>query len=107
MSGAPINPDAVLALPTAKPALMGPAAAINAIYYNKIMELPPEDRPAFIQARQEEYEDKIDPYAMASEFFFEAVIPATRLRQELIARFATYSLREARGIERRCGIIPG
>lgn len=107
MSGAPINPDAVLALPTAKPALMGPAAAINAIYYNKIMELPPEERPAFIQARQEEYEDKIDPYAMASEFFFEAVIPATQLRQELIARFETYSLREARGIERRCGIIPG
>jgi acetyl-CoA carboxylase carboxyltransferase component len=107
MSGAPINPDAVLALPTAKPALMGPAAAINAIYYNKIMELPPEERPAYIQAKQDEYEDKIDPYAMASEFFFEAVIPATQLREELIARFANYALREAKGIERRCGIIPG
>lgn len=42
MSGAPINPDAVLALPTAKPALMGPAAAINAIYYNKIMGSRPK-----------------------------------------------------------------
>jgi acetyl-CoA carboxylase biotin carboxylase subunit len=107
MSGAPINPDAVIALPTAKPALMGPAPAINAIHYNRIMELPPEERQAFIQAKRDEYEDNIDPYAMASEFFFEAVIPAGQLRQELIARFDSYSLREAKGIERRSGIIPG
>jgi acetyl-CoA carboxylase biotin carboxylase subunit len=107
MSGAPINPDAVLALPTAKPALMGPAPAINAIYYNRIMELPPEERPAFIQAKRDEYEDNIDPYAMANEFFFEGIIPAPQLRQELIARFEMYALKEAKGIERRNGIIPG
>jgi len=107
MSGAPMNPDAVLALPTAKPALMGPAPAINAIHYNQIMELPPQERPAFIQAKRNEYEDNIDPYAMATEFFFEAIIPATQLRQELIDRFEAYSLKEAKGIERRCGIIPG
>ena len=71
------------------------------------MELPPEERQAFIQAKRDEYEDNIDPYAMASEFFFEAVIPAGQLRQELIARFDSYSLREAKGVERRCGVIPG
>ncbi len=107
MSGAPINPDAVLALPTAKPALMGPAPAINAIHYNRIMELPPEERQAFVQAKRDEYEDNIDPYSMANEFFFEAVIPADQLRDELIARFELYSLKEAKGIERRSGIIPG
>jgi acetyl-CoA carboxylase carboxyltransferase component len=107
MSGAPINPDAVLALPTAKPALMGPAPAINAIHYNRIMELPPEERQAFVQAKQDEYEDNIDPYSMANEFFFEAIIPADQLRDELIARFELYSLKETDGIERRCGIIPG
>jgi acetyl-CoA carboxylase biotin carboxylase subunit len=107
MSGAPINPDAVIALPTAKPALMGPAPAINAIHYNRIMELPPEERPAFIQAKRDEYEDNIDPYSMANEFFFEAVIPAGQLRAELIARFELYALKEAKGIERRSGVIPG
>jgi acetyl-CoA carboxylase biotin carboxylase subunit len=107
MSGAPINPDAVIALPTAKPALMGPAPAINAIHYNRIMELPPEERQAFIQAKRDEYEDNIDPYSMANEFFFEAVIPAGQLRRELIARFDSYSVREAKGIERRSGVIPG
>lgn len=35
MSGAPMHPDAVIALPTAKPALMGPDAAVNGIYFNK------------------------------------------------------------------------
>jgi len=107
MSGAPTNPDAVLALPTAKPALMGPAPAINAIYYNRIMDLPPEERPAFIKQKRDEYEDNIDPYSMANEFFFEAIIPAGKLRQELIDRFTAYSLKEAKGVERRCGIIPG
>ena len=71
------------------------------------MELPPQERPAFIQAKRNEYEDNIDPYAMATEFFFEAIIPATQLRQELIGRFEAYSLKEAKGVERRCGIIPG
>ncbi|MFZ5916468.1 MAG: acyl-CoA carboxylase subunit beta [Chloroflexota bacterium] len=107
MSGAPMNPDAVIALPTAKPALMGPAPAINAVHYNQIMELPPRERVAFIQAKRDEYEDNIDPYAIANEFFFETIIPATRLRQELIRRLETYSLKESRGIERRCGVIPG
>jgi acetyl/propionyl-CoA carboxylase alpha subunit/acetyl-CoA carboxylase alpha subunit len=107
MSGAPMNPDAVLALPTAKPALMGPAPAINAIHYNRIMELPPDERPAFIQAKREEYEDKIDPYSMANEFFFEGIIPVAQLRDELIQRYTSYALRRTEGIERRCGVIPG
>jgi len=71
------------------------------------MELPPEERPAFIQAKRDEYEDNIDPYSMANEFFFEAIIPAPQLRQELIARFEMYALKETKGIERRSGIIPG
>src|SRR5207249_2193459 len=62
MSGAPMNPDAVLALPTAKPALMGPESAINAIYLNKINELPEDERPAFIDQKRREYEEDIDLY---------------------------------------------
>jgi acetyl-CoA carboxylase carboxyltransferase component len=107
MSGAPMNPDAVIALPTAKPALMGPAPAINAIYYNKIMELEPKDRPAFIQEKRREYEEDIDPYSMANEFFFESITPAPELREELIQRLDSYALKDAKGVERRCGIIPG
>ena len=52
MSGSPTKPDAVLALPTAKVALMGSAAAINAIHYNRIMAIEDqEERKAYIEQR--------------------------------------------------------
>ena len=36
MSGPAFSPDATIALPTARIAVMGPEAAINAVYANKI-----------------------------------------------------------------------
>lgn len=48
MCGPAFEPDACLALPTACIAVMGPEAAVNAVYYNKIMELPKSERPQFI-----------------------------------------------------------
>ncbi|MFQ5520855.1 MAG: acyl-CoA carboxylase subunit beta, partial [Candidatus Methylomirabilia bacterium] len=40
MCGPAYEPDAALALPQAQIAIMGPEPAVNAVYYNKIMELP-------------------------------------------------------------------
>ena len=40
MCGQAFEPDAVLALPQAQVAIMGPEPAVNAVYYNRIMELP-------------------------------------------------------------------
>ncbi len=106
MSGNPMQPDCTIALPTARPAVMGPEAAINAVYFNKIMELPEEERPAYIAEKRREYEENIDPYSVASEFFIENVVPGFQLRQELIDRFALYSLKEYRRIQRRNGVMP-
>jgi methylmalonyl-CoA decarboxylase subunit alpha len=106
MSGSPMNPDAVLALPTAKPALMGPESAINAIYLNKILELPEEKRASFVDAKRREYEEDIDVYEVASDFSIEAVIPAPELREELIRRFELYSRKEAPPPNRRNGVMP-
>jgi len=50
MSGSPMQPDCCLALPSAWPALMGPEAAVNAIYYNRIMETPEAERKERKQA---------------------------------------------------------
>ena len=47
MDGPGFCPDAALALPQAMIAVMGPEAAVNAVYYNKIQELPEAERPAF------------------------------------------------------------
>ncbi|MDR7544934.1 MAG: acyl-CoA carboxylase subunit beta [Armatimonadota bacterium] len=106
MSGNPMQPDCTLALPTARPAVMGPEAAINAVYFHKIAELPEGERAAFIAARRREYEENIDPYAVASEFFVEDIVPATALRDELIRRFTAYAFKERRWPERHNGVLP-
>jgi acetyl-CoA carboxylase carboxyltransferase component len=107
MSGSPTKPDAVLALPTAKPALMGSAAAINAIHYNRIMAITDEDeRKAFIENARAEYAAGIDVFKLASENVFSEVVPVARLRDDLIARFAVYSRRPAEPAPRRNGVYP-
>lgn len=107
MSGSPTQPDAVVALPTAKPALMGPAAAVNAIHYRRIAAIGDEaERTAFVEAERAAYEAGIDVFRLASENAFEEVVPAGRLRDDLIARFAAYSRRPAVPAERRNGVYP-
>jgi acetyl-CoA carboxylase carboxyltransferase component len=106
MSGNPMQPDCTIALPTARPAVMGPEAAVNAVYYNKIMELPEEEREAYIAEKRQEYEENIDSYSVASEFFIEDVVPGYQLRQALIDRFEVYSHKTARPIARRNGVMP-
>src|SRR5699024_3330570 len=74
MAGPAFEPDACLALPTAQIAVMGPEAAVNAVYANKIAELPEEERPAFVKEKQEEYKDNIDIYRLASEMVVDAIV---------------------------------
>jgi acetyl-CoA carboxylase carboxyltransferase component len=107
MSGAPMHPDAVIALPTAKPALMGPDAAVNGIYYNKIQSIEdPVERAAFIKEKQDEYAAGIDVFKIANENAVEVVIQANDLRAELIARFDIYRRRPRTAPARNVGITP-
>jgi acetyl-CoA carboxylase carboxyltransferase component len=46
MCGPGFGPDACLALPTAMIAVMGPEAAVNAVYYNKLQAMPEDERKA-------------------------------------------------------------
>jgi acetyl-CoA carboxylase carboxyltransferase component len=107
MSGSPTNPDAVLALATAKPALMGPAAAVNAIHYNRIMAIEdPAERSRFVEEQRAAYEADIDVFQLASENAFEAVVPGVHLRDELIRRFDAYARRPVLPHDRRNGVYP-
>ena len=90
MAGPAFEPDCCLALPTASIAVMGPEAAVNAVYANKIAELPEEERSQFIQEKRDEYRENIDIYRLASELIIDGVIPANSLRNELITRFDLY-----------------
>ena len=107
MSGASFLPDACLALPTAKLAIMAPEPAVNAIHLNTIQALEGEARAAFIRDKRREYEEKIDLHRLASEFFLDAVVPGRALREELVRRFATYAAKPRRPVPRWNGVIPG
>ena len=90
MGGPAFGPDCTIALPTAQIAVMGPEAAINAVYYNQIMEKPEAERDAFVQAKRDEYRQDIDIYYLADELIVDTVIVGEQLRAELIRRYEMY-----------------
>jgi acetyl-CoA carboxylase carboxyltransferase component len=90
MCGPAFDPIATLALPTAKIAVMGPEAAVNAVYANKIADITdPAERAAYIAGRRAEYEADVDLYRLASELVIDAVVPFEALRHEIAERFGS------------------
>jgi acetyl-CoA carboxylase carboxyltransferase component len=85
---------------------MGPEAAINAVYANKIAELEGEARQAFIEEKRAEYRKDIDLYRLASELVIDDVVEGNRLREELIARFDMYETKEPVFPDRKHGVFP-
>jgi methylmalonyl-CoA decarboxylase subunit alpha len=107
MAGPGFEPDATIALPTAKIAVMGAEAAVNAVYANKIASLPTEEeRTDFVAARREEYERDIDIVRLASELVVDAVVAPAELRGELVRRFAAARGKERHFSRRRHGVTP-
>jgi acetyl-CoA carboxylase carboxyltransferase component len=87
MCGPAFEPAACIALPQASIAVMGPDAAINAVYYNKIQEKPEgAERDAYVAELRAEYRESIDIYRLASDLVIDAVVPGERLRDEIVAR---------------------
>ena len=105
-SGPGFRPEATLALPTAEIAVMGPEAAINAVYFNKIESLPEDEREAFIEARRAEYIEDVDLLRLASEAVVDAVIQPEELRRELIMRLQYASRKDRDFSSRRHGVPP-
>jgi methylmalonyl-CoA decarboxylase subunit alpha len=106
MCGPAYGTDATLALPTAYIAVMGPEAAVNAVYYNKIVELQGEEREHFVHERRDEYRRDIDLYKLASQLIVDAIVPPSRLREELITRFAAYASKHVTNPRKRHGVMP-
>jgi acetyl-CoA carboxylase carboxyltransferase component len=106
MCGPGFEPDASLALPTAMIAVMGPSAAVNAVFFNKIQEKPEAERDAYRKALEEEYAEDVDLYKLASKAVVDDVVPASRLREILAARFAAYKSKERRDPKKRHGVMP-
>ncbi len=107
MAGPAFEPDCCIALPTASIAVMGPEAAINAVFYNQIQAIEDEaEREAFVAAKREEYATDIDILHLASELVVDAVIDPADLRAELIRRFEAAATKGRSFAERRNPVTP-
>jgi acetyl-CoA carboxylase carboxyltransferase component len=106
MCGPAFEPDATLSLPQGQIAIMGPEPAVNAVYYNKIMELPESERAAWVKAKRDEYAQDVDVYRLASEMLVDDIVPGSSLRAELVKRLAYAESKAHDFPARRNGVYP-
>ncbi len=107
MCGPGFEPDVCLALPTAQIAVMGPEAAVNAVFYNRIQATPEAEREALVAELRAEYERDIDLGLLASELVVDDVVPPERLRDDLVRRFALIRERpEDEAPAKKRGVLP-
>jgi len=106
MSGPAYDPEATLALPGAEVAIMGPEAAINAVYRNELDDIEDEaERQARIEELQEAYREDIDVHRLASEVVIDEIVPPSDLRAQLASRFEFYDTVEKDLPERKHGTV--
>ena len=107
MSGPAFEPEATIALPTAKIAVMGPEAAVNAVFANRIAAIEDsEERAAFVAGQRKLYEEDVDLYRLASELVIDAVVDFPDLRAEVISRLALAEGKDRHFSDRRHGVPP-
>jgi acetyl-CoA carboxylase carboxyltransferase component len=106
MCGPAFEPDVCLALPTAWIAVMGPEAAVNAVFYNKIMEKPEAERPAYVEQLRNEYREDVDIYKLASEMIVDGMVSPRHLRSELVNRFNAYANKTMPVIDKKRSVLP-
>ena len=107
MSGPAFEPEATLALPTAKIAVMGPEAAVNAVFANKIAAIEDEaEREAFVEEQRRAYEEDVDLLRLASELVIDAVVDWPDLRTEIHRRIDQARGKTRHFTDRHHGVPP-
>jgi acetyl-CoA carboxylase carboxyltransferase component len=106
MAGPAFDPDCTLALPSARIAVMGPSAAVNAVFYNQLQAIEDEDERAVRRAElMAEYAEGVDLLKLASEMVIDAVVQPEDLRADLVRRLRRYA-GKAREWPRKRNAIP-
>ncbi|WP_266077505.1 acyl-CoA carboxylase subunit beta [Haladaptatus caseinilyticus] len=106
MSGPAYDPQSIIGLPSGEIGIMGPEAAINAVYANKLNAIEDEEeRAQREQELREEYREDIDVHRMASEMVIDDIVPPSTLREELENRFEFYADMEKSLPDKKHGTI--
>jgi acetyl-CoA carboxylase carboxyltransferase component len=106
MSGPAFDTDCVIALPSAQIAVMGPEPAVNAVFFNKLAELPEGEKSARRKELEDEYREDVDLYKLAANLIVDDVVEPEQLRDALIARFKAYATRVSTRPDRKHGVPP-
>jgi acetyl-CoA carboxylase carboxyltransferase component len=106
MCGPGFEPDATLALPQASIAVMGPEAAVNAVYYNKIQEKPEAERAAFVEGLREQYRQDVDIYKLAADLHVDGIVTGDHLREELRRRLGAARGKRSHQWPRKRAVLP-
>jgi acetyl-CoA carboxylase carboxyltransferase component len=87
--------------------VMGPQAAINAVFYNQLQAVgDPDERARRTEELRAEYKEEIDVLHLASELVVDAVIQPEDLRSELVRRYAAYASKDRIRPPKRNGVTP-
>jgi acetyl-CoA carboxylase carboxyltransferase component len=107
MNGPGFEPDVCLALPTGRIAVMGPDAAVNAVYAGKLATMADaEERSAFAADRRAEYELDVDLLRLVSELVIDDIVEAADLRRQVSARLAVLVGKSRAQPEKHHGVRP-
>ena len=105
MCGPAFGADATLALPSAEISVMGPDAAVHALFGGDLAEMDPDERDEFIADVKAEFEEFVDVRAQAAQMQVDELLPAGDLREQLVHRLATFDGKRRTERDRHHGTI--
>lgn len=105
MAGPSFGPDATLALPSAEISVMGPDAAVHALFGGQLEEMDEATREAFIESAKEEFDKYIDIRKQASTMQVDELVPAGDLRDQLERRLDVYENKDRDPVDRHHGTV--
>ena len=105
MAGPSFGPDATLALPSAEISVMGPDAAVHALFGRQLQDMDEETKAAFIESAKQEFDRFIDIRKQAGTMQVDELLPAGDLREQLETRLDTYRTKRRDDPERHHGTV--
>ena len=105
MAGPSFGPDATLALPSAEISVMGPDAAVHALFGGQLEDMDEEATDAFIESAKQEFDRYIDIETQASQMQVDELVPAGDLREQLQVRLDTYRTKQRDDRPRHHGTV--
>ncbi|WP_336003137.1 acyl-CoA carboxylase subunit beta [Halorientalis halophila] len=105
MCGPSFGPDATLALPSAEISVMGPDAAVHALFGGQLEDMEGETREAFIDSAKAQFDEFVDLRAQAAKMQVDELLPAGDLREQLLARLSAFRNKRRDDPDRHHGTV--